>query len=295
MRKQRQNNVSSVPPKKVTNTEFEDEIRSWLKRKGKFSSIVADDQWVFDRFIPRDAFFEWGKSVIPLKIIYRKYRINPHKILNHLGIHKIRTLSKDQFLSGDWVQRWDGSVLSVTGSLSIEEFKAKIRSLRLREKDALVLGKAADIAAQWKRYLDGPLYFHPAAGDPYPSPASLKKLAKIIKETGPAKSHRPEEVELKVCAQGLASLFKETTGLPLYGYVGDLIRCAFPERWNPAGDLREAAKKLVKGGKENYWDYFGPPYSQDLMRSLKKESKTSLTISSSLPEKANQHLLHRPR
>jgi hypothetical protein len=44
----------------------------------------------------------------------------------------------------------------------------------------------------------------------------------------------------------LTSFFKETTGNPLYKYAGQLVKTSFPEEWNPAGDIREAAKKLLK-------------------------------------------------
>ena len=92
----------------------------------------------------------------------------------------------------------------------------------------------------------------------YPSSDSLRDIARRLRAIGPSKHHRPKNPDLIMFARYLAFIFRRATGHPLYEYVGRLLHAALPESWNPAGNLREAAKKLVKSkGEISATDCFG--------------------------------------
>ena len=50
---------------------------------------------------------------------------------------------------------------------------------------------------------------------------------------------------LRAIAAPLTEYFKERSGLPLRGYAAKPILIAFPEKWNPAGDPKDALRKLL--------------------------------------------------
>lgn len=74
----------------------------------------------------------------------------------------------------------------------------------------------------------------------------LRLLCNRVREMRPPVTGRPRQIELRTMAAFLAEYFAERSGNPLPEYVGKLIRLAFPEKWNPAGDIKEAAKKLIR-------------------------------------------------
>jgi PAS domain-containing protein len=119
-----------------------------------------------------------------------------------------------------------------------------------RERDAKTLEKAVSILDQWRDYLIQET--NAVEWDQYPELAKLEIVAKVLRDLGPSQKHRATEVRLRCCAQWLAETIKHHAGWdhPLYEHIGYLVRAAFPKDWNPAGEIREAAKKLVRG-----WDY----------------------------------------
>jgi PAS domain-containing protein len=166
---------------------------------------------------------EGGKDT--LIHLLRKYQIQPYEILEILALYKS--------------EEWFHTHLNV---------RRKLRSAALREKDAKVLDKAVCILNEWREYLT--YETHAIEVGQYPEGISL--IAKTLRDLGPSQEHRATEVRLRCCAQRLAQEFRNHTGRrnPLYKHIGVLVKSAFPKDWGAGGDLREAAKKLVKG-----WDY----------------------------------------
>lgn len=125
----------------------------------------------------------------------------------------------------------------------------KLRRSQVRHRDAKILEKAAEIVWQYEPFLP-PLQTespHDKEGV-YPSRGALEWVAKKIRELFPSQRYRPKDLELILFARELAWHFFGLTQRPLYEYVGRVLLAAFPEKWKPAGDVREAAKKLVKAG-----------------------------------------------
>ena len=79
-----------------------------------------------------------------------------------------------------------------------------------------------------------------------PDPADLEAIAKALRELGPSQAHTIGKLEIKLCARDLTEFFRWKASRPLPLHVGAIIQAAFPDDWNPKGDLKEAAKKLVK-------------------------------------------------
>lgn len=220
MRKHRQKTASSVPPDRHRQ-EVEKLIKKWLGgqlgiEKGLFRS---------------KGFQEWAKKTVSesketLTYLLRRYRIQPDHVMTILAVHKLKGYTYTHLL------------------------KPKFRQFALRKKDAVALERAAEVLRQWWSYLTFDTHF--ISLDDYPNADNLRSIARILRDLGPSKTHRPKETDLRVCAQRLAMEFGSHTSWrrPLYEHIGRLLRTAFPDQWNPAGDLKEAAKKLVKG-----WDW----------------------------------------
>jgi len=129
--------------------------------------------------------------------------------------------------------------------------RKKLRSAPLRELDAKALDKAVSILDEWWSYLTQET--HALELEQYPANTEqIKLVAKTLRDLGPSQKHRATEVRLRCCAQRLAEEFQRGTGWKnlLYEHIGVLIKAAFPNDWNPAGKIRDAAVKMIKG-----WDY----------------------------------------
>jgi PAS domain-containing protein len=159
--------------------------------------------------------------------LLRKYQIQPFDILEILAHSKS--------------EEWFHTHLTV---------RKKLRSFEHRERDAKSLEKAILVLDQWRSYLIQET--NAIEWNHYPEIATLELVAKVLRDLGPSQKHRATEVRLRCCAQWLAEIMKHHARWdhPLYEHIGYLVKAAFPKDWNPAGDIREAAKKLVKG-----WDY----------------------------------------
>jgi PAS domain-containing protein len=219
MRKHTQKTASSVPPD-WHRQEVEGMIRGWLGDRKK-------------RGYGRDPdFMDWAAKTAEnaketLIHLLRKYRIQPFEILEILALYK--------------TEEWFHTHINI---------RKKLRNAPLREKDATSLEKAAQILEQWRSYLIQQT--HALEWDEYPEIAQLNLVAKTLRGFGPSHRHRAIEVRLRCCAQRLADEFLHHTAWknPLYEHIGVLMKSAFQQDWGAAGDLREAAKKMVKG-----WDY----------------------------------------
>src|SRR5438093_952936 len=124
-----------------------------------------------------------------------------------------------------------------------EAVAIRLRSRTKIVKDAKALMRAARILEQWElpvRMRNG------AFRDIYPHGFEVREVARTLEHLGTSRAHRPEGRQVKTYAKVLAEFFKLKAKRPLYGYIGRLLRAGFWDKWNPAGDLREAAKTLVK-------------------------------------------------
>jgi len=223
MRKPTPKHASFVPPEERSKATFDRDLRAFYDGP-RFLALCLG---AFPTEKTNTKAKAWVRLVVKnasttLDHLYAQYGILPSSVLNILAECKV----VDSALDPTW---------------------AKIRSSRLREADAKSLEKAADLVEEWKPFVPPAVMKNPHDEDGiYPSSDQLKRIAKDIRQLGPSHPHRPREVYLTVFGQELASLFEGTTRWPLYEHVGWLLRAAFPGKWNPAGDIKEAAKKLVK-------------------------------------------------
>src|SRR5262245_11804820 len=215
------------------------------------------------------------KTRADLKTLYVRHRLSPVEVLTTVVMGKTWSLRNADYLNG-WL---DPGVPETTKRLiedRVIDYSSfpKLRSFGKRDRDARLLEKAARCLDEWKPILLGmeqmdrsiaarartrpPASFdevlrfakeadsYSSASALYPSSDSLRDIARRLRAIGPSKRHRPKKPDLIHFARYLAFIFRRATGDPLYEYVGRLLHAALPESWNPAGDLGEAAKKLVK-------------------------------------------------
>lgn len=240
------------------------------------------------------------KSRDDLRALYDRYQLSPVKILAAVVMVKTWSLTKEELLRDGWLDpkappEVRRSIEEGAGDFSFP----KLRSYKQREKDARLLEAAAKCLEEWnpvlrsleqrELFIDlaGPLRKAPASFDDsvnlaikagglvsnaYPGPIMLREFANRLRALGPSKRHRPKNPQLEIYAKYLASFLAHETGFPCYGYLGEFLRTAFPKEWNPAGDIREAAKKLVKSKAFPVPIYLGN-YSPTVARTSGKESK----------------------
>ena len=80
---------------------------------------------------------------------------------------------------------------------------------------------------------------------PFKLPEYLNAIAADIRQRTLNENHRPKGKAARRVVQNLTNVFQLAVEKPLYEYAGLLTKSCFPEEWNPAGDVREAAKKLI--------------------------------------------------
>jgi len=193
-------------------------------------------------------FESWFKNVLDracgtLERLYIRYSVHPGIPLDTLALHQVY----DQLIS--------------------DEVRAKLRSIKMREEDERVVDQSAKILNEYmpilmQRTLPGVLGFSslyaalqkkgerpniwlPAKYETGELAEMVKEIARRIPELGPSLAHRPRLEKVKQCAIGLIGIFKDQTGQPLNGYVGDLLHAAWPE-WNPKGDISIAVLNLIQ-------------------------------------------------
>lgn len=154
-----------------------------------------------------------------LRRLFDRHKVSPLPVLDILG-------------------SWKGYFLCYRDPLKMSGY---LRSEKRRKVHSRALFKAATILRLLK-----PLYPYTFPVKSYPKAADLETIAGTLLEFGGPQANRPEELELKDCARQLAQLFRRKTSKSLPEYVGRLILASFPDQWNPAGDVKEAAKKLLK-------------------------------------------------
>jgi hypothetical protein len=165
---------------------------------------------------------EWASRVTlacgpVLRALFDRHSISPIAVLDVLGSWKAHFV-----LRRDALQR-----------------ATQLRSSKQRRKDAKVLIRAAETLERWMPLC--PFAFNVPK---YPEAGSIRIIAETLLGFGPPQAYRPETT-IKACARELSQLFLRQTSKPLPEYVGKLIRHAFPEEWNPASDIKDAAKKLM--------------------------------------------------
>ena len=219
--------------------EFEEDLHAWLE--GQTWTCLAS-LGVFKK----KPFIDWAARTIEqvrwvLRELYDRYDIPPSAVLTLLSYFRMDSLSVEEVRSGKWMQpnlnyfyQW---------FCASEAVAIRLRSRTKIVKDAKALMRAARILEQWElpvRMRNG------AFRDIYPHGFEVREVARTLEHLGTSRAHRPEGRQVKTYAKVLAEFFKLKAKRPLYGYIGRLLRAGFWDKWNPAGDLREAAKKLVK-------------------------------------------------
>jgi hypothetical protein len=193
------------------------------QRKRRFRQLT---RWRIPHGL-REDLLAWGNRITTeatetLSTLFERYRIPPAEILDELGQCKAHLVVFE------------------------EEFAvaARVRSARKRKKDAANLNKAAKILRIWQ-----PIHPFIKRIERYPCADDVASIGKTLLSFGPAQNHRPTKTEIRDCAVKLRSIIQSRARNPLYAYIGELLTAAFPDHWNPAADLREATKKLLKGRK----------------------------------------------
>lgn len=157
------------------------------------------------------------------------YKVSPIPVLDILGAWKIHFLFYREAMAASRL----------------------LGSEKVRKQHAKKLFEAVDILNAWK-----PISFQVFPVISYPEPWDIHSIATTLLEYGPSQPYRPEEIEVKMCARELSSLFQRETTKQLPDYVGQLLAAAFPDRWvhsmkikNGAVKIKDAAKKLLKDRK----------------------------------------------
>jgi len=222
--------LSSLPKEKRNKDEFNQDIAAWLPLKDNRGWQLVLEKFSLGRgprLKLRVALIENGS--IDLWKLYLRYGILPACILNML----------EAFVMADW------SFDYLTWN--------RLRSGITREKDAKILDKARLILEQYWAYLPNipkenpfPNYQLDDEWNVYPSGPALEWIAKQIRDLFPSQRHKPKHLILILFARELSEHFFSLTGRPLYEHVGNLFVATFPHIWHPTGEIKEAAKKLVK-------------------------------------------------
>jgi len=71
-------------------------------------------------------------------------------------------------------------------------------------------------------------------------------IARCLPKLGPAQKHRQASREIHGCALRLEQLVRNQIGPPYNREIGELMTAAFPEYFEPAGDIANATIKLLK-------------------------------------------------
>jgi hypothetical protein len=262
--------VLSTPKDPIEDPEFKQELDRCLSACAVQPQTFA---WNPDVLLNPSKLHDWASSFIKktdstLRTLYARYQISPFDTLCRIIQLKVMSLSGKEYLEGGWLSP-DASahVRRELEETAAEFTTAKLKSEKKRETDARRLEIAAALLKEWrpvlKQRFQSNYLISNAAKAPnedirklaaeshqgevgYPDPDQLLAVAMCLRKLGPSEKHRPEESQLKIYGFILAEFFKKRTGNPLYERVGILLKAAFPEKWNPASDLREAARKLVK-------------------------------------------------
>ncbi|MBI4490514.1 MAG: hypothetical protein HY694_15635 [Deltaproteobacteria bacterium] len=220
--------------------QFEDDLRWWLDGE-TWTHLIGSGVFQRKRFI------SWANQTISrvredFLNLYQDYDIPPSAILSLLGYFKIDSLTVEDVKSGQWILPNFSSPLS-RWFFSCEILGTKLRSKRKAQKDVKTLRKAAQIIDQWEYLMR---IRTDSFQNTYPYGFEIREVARNILQLTVTKAHRPEAAKIKRYAKALSDFFEIRANKPLYAYVGRLLKAAFNDMWNPAGDLRDAAKKLVK-------------------------------------------------
>jgi hypothetical protein len=223
------------------------------RNDGKFQKNIDEwfAQWLAYHPHYGPAFVDWVKEIInrtkePLARLFHRYGIQPSIVLHRLALKKHFLLTREELERGVWITDVpDWYLPQVRIGLPDSREAKMLRNKKLKERKALILEKAAGVLLDYPRYL-GVVADMP---DPFRLPERLRLIAKDIRSQTSNGSQRPQAHAARYVVEDLIKLFKDTTGSPLYEYAGRITKICFPEEWNPAGDIREAAKKLFVYGK----------------------------------------------
>ena len=196
-------------------------------------------------------FIAWMRSLIEqnrqsLWELFHRYGLQPALVLDELASAKTNFLSREQLESDLWLTGM-GAIVKNGARLGLPDngWEKIRRNKRLREKHATILDKAAMVLAEYPGYF---VVFLGVDMDEvtFDLPKYIKAIAAQMRQDVRLAKHRPREEAARMVLIRLTDTFKLAVGKPLYHYAGLLTKASFPEEWNPAGDIREAAKKLIK-------------------------------------------------
>jgi hypothetical protein len=228
-----------------TDEKLENDIRAWLAPR-----TLAED-----RYGPE--FIAWLKEVTDrnreiLGQLFYRYGVEPSWILDTLEIQKKDLLSREQLESGLWLKEMSGFVTRAARFGLPNTELAKIRrNKKLRDQKAKILEKAARVLDDYPNYFVVFLDVQDPDQIVFDLPKYIRAIAVDIRQQSRAEKHRPKERAAKTILHSLTLTFQHLVNKPLYEYAGLLTKTSFPEEWNPAGDIREAAKKLIKSRATN--------------------------------------------
>jgi hypothetical protein len=259
MTKHAQKRGTSIPPDPFelvpegdrTDDKLENDIRAWLAPR-----TLAEGQ-------NGPAFIAWLKKVTDqnreiLGQLFHRYGIPPCLILDALLLGKSHLLSREQLESGLWIKGLDRSITRTARILLPDTELAKIRrNKKLREEKAKILDNAAAVLDDYPIYLSAISDALVKNGEKpdeiaFDLPEYIRAIAADMRQQGRVENHRPKESAARMVLESLTDSFRLAVKRPLYEYAGLLTKACFPEEWNPAGDIREAAKKLVKSSRSSH-------------------------------------------
>jgi hypothetical protein len=227
-----------VPELERDDRKFEDDVAAWYSEWERSHGYGP-------------AFVQWCKDVIndtreTLAKLFFRYGIQPSTILHRLSSNKYFFLTHEQLETGKWIGDVPDWYYGQTRTGTLDSRQSKIlRNKKLVERNAQRVEKARQVLTEMPIYI----LALGAMPDPFSFPDKLKAIAKTIRDSSVKQRHRPQLRAARIVMSDLVSEFQRATGHPLYEYAGILTKSCFPDEWNPAGDIREAAKKLISSQK----------------------------------------------
>lgn len=278
MRKVVQKKPSSLPPD-ITAKHVGRALQEWDRSDFTSRAVSFLERWPVEDKNPRvSAFKNWMKHTAerirgPLTEVCIRHQIPPDEILKTL------------------TSTWCVYLMHRQVDSLIRSQKRRKRAMRILDKAAQIvrLLETADVlngdcywATQWA-CSHGPVKLEGPGSDLEQIGQDLRKL--------PAQTHRPQEKALRSCALSLLRVFchhraKKLFSAPMdqadkskiakfrfrmYRPIGELMKAAFsPKIWNPVGNRREAAKKLLlQSQSERIWPAQVVNLSEDIVDGFK--------------------------
>lgn len=219
---------------------FEQELAAWLN--GEVSCLVR----LYGLFSNKE-FLAWNKRTVELARetlakLYLRHGVRPSTVMNILSYGWLIFLQEECYF-GDPRLTW-------------------LKTSRKRKSLLNRIHKVIEALKSLKGRYQVPV-------------EEAEKIRDFLEKLPVPKAHRPKDDLLRWCAGNLSDLFERITSNSLYENIGELLGCAFADRWNPAASRKEAAKKIIK--RRPRQTFIAPQVVKTLKAARKGSAQKGLT------------------